>query len=363
MMQKCVALLGRRDEPTDAIEEYCRYLGGALREHDLQMEIVRTAWKEKGWGVALSELRQLSQHWRGAWVFAQFTALAWSERGFPGRFLRVLRILREAQARVAVVYHDVEPYSGSRLVDRLRRGAQIRTLRSIARYSDLRVFTVDPDLLSWRPSRKSPLACIPVGANFPDQSLHAELSGTPHPPLTVAVYGITGGAAGTSEMTCIAAAMHEVAQSIGPVRLRIFGRNAQSVEARLRHALRDTAVDCEVLGVLSPGDVASALCRSDVQLDVRGAISTRRGSAIAGVACGLPVVAHAGAETGGAILQAGLALYEPGKPGDLVRTLTRVLSDPAYRASLAARSRAAHQRYFSWSAIAARYAEELRRIL
>jgi len=227
----------------------------------------------------------------------------------------------------------------------------------------LRIFTVEPELLSWRPSHKFPLACIPVGANFPNPILCEQgQSHAAHEPLTVAVFGITGGAAGSSEITRIAEAMREVAQSIGPARLRIFGRNAQSVEACLRDALRDTAVVCEVLGVLSPGDVASALCRSDVQLDVRGAISTRRGSAIAGVACGLPVVAHAGAETGGAILQAGLALYEPGKPGDLVRTLTRVLTDPTYRASLAARSRAAHERYFSWSAIAAKYAEELRRI-
>jgi len=113
MMQKCVALLGRRDEPTDAIAEYCQYLRGALREHDFQMEIVRAAWKEEGWAAAQRELRQQAQGWRGAWVFVQFTALAWSERGFPMRFLEVLRVLREAQARVAVVYHDVEPYSGT----------------------------------------------------------------------------------------------------------------------------------------------------------------------------------------------------------------------------------------------------------
>ena len=40
--------------------------------------------------------------------------------------------------------------------------------------------------------------------------------------------------------------------------------------------------------------------------------------------------------------------------------LVRVLTDPAYRASLAQRSRDAQSRYFSWSVIARQYAQALR---
>jgi glycosyltransferase involved in cell wall biosynthesis len=97
-----------------------------------------------------------------------------------------------------------------------------------------------------------------------------------------------------------------------------------------------------------------------VLLFVRGEISTRRGSAIAGIACGLPVVAFAGAETAPPITEAGLALYKRETPGDHSRVLTQVLRDAEYRASLSARSRAAQKEHFSWSAIAARYAELLR---
>ena len=39
----------------------------------------------------------------------------------------------------------------------------------------------------------------------------------------------------------------------------------------------------------------------------------------------------------------------------------RVLTDPSYRAQLAARSRVAHEKYFSWQAIAASYAEQLKK--
>ncbi len=31
-----IALLGREDEPTDAVEEYCCYLGSTLRKHEFQ---------------------------------------------------------------------------------------------------------------------------------------------------------------------------------------------------------------------------------------------------------------------------------------------------------------------------------------
>jgi hypothetical protein len=30
--QRIIAVLGRRDAPTDAVEEYCRYLGEVLQE-------------------------------------------------------------------------------------------------------------------------------------------------------------------------------------------------------------------------------------------------------------------------------------------------------------------------------------------
>src|ERR1700691_1278878 len=100
--RRIIALLGRRDEPTDAVEEYCRYLGGGLA-----VELARVTWAERGWPAALRELRERAREWRGRWVLVQYTALAWSGRGFPLRFARVLKELREAGARIAVVYHDV----------------------------------------------------------------------------------------------------------------------------------------------------------------------------------------------------------------------------------------------------------------
>jgi glycosyltransferase involved in cell wall biosynthesis len=101
------------------------------------------------------------------------------------------------------------------------------------------------------------------------------------------------------------------------------------------------------------------LSSSDVLLFVRGPISSGRGSAIAGIACGLPIIAFAGPETAAPITDAGIVLVSPEKKDALGEALVRVLNDREYRASLAERSRQAYTEYFSWQAIAARYAEAL----
>jgi glycosyltransferase involved in cell wall biosynthesis len=56
-----------------------------------------------------------------------------------------------------------------------------------------------------------------------------------------------------------------------------------------------------------------------------------------------------------------LALYSPQRKGDLGDALLRVLEDEHYRTTLAQRSWLAQAKYFSWRAIAARYAELLKK--
>jgi glycosyltransferase involved in cell wall biosynthesis len=98
------------------------------------------------------------------------------------------------------------------------------------------------------------------------------------------------------------------------------------------------------------------LAACDVLLFVRNGISTRRSSAIAGIAAGLPVIAHAIPETAPPVTDAGVVLVSQNNQGELNEALIRVLSDAAFRAELSARSRAAYKAHFAWPAIAERYA-------
>lgn len=359
--QRIIALLGRRDQPTDAVEEYCHYLGEALQAHDYDLKIERVAWEEHGWAAAMHALRQPAKGWSGAWVLVQYTALAWSARGFPLRFPRVLKTLRAAGARVGVVYHDVEPYGGTRVIDRLRRRAQLRTMRAARSVSEAAILTVPTEKLSWFERQHGNVFFIPVGANLPTsgKASSSRKNISTDEKLTIAVFGVTGGEAGKKEVENIADAVRFAASRVKNLRLLVLGRHALDAEAELRRLLSDTTVELRVLGVLSGEDVVRSLSVSDVLFFVRGPISTRRGSAIAGIACGLPVVAFEGSETAPPITEAGLALYSPQRKGDLGDVLVRVLEDEHYRTSLAQRSWLAHAQYFSWRAIAARYVEFL----
>jgi glycosyltransferase involved in cell wall biosynthesis len=357
-----IALLGRADTPTDAVEEYCRYLGEALRAEGISLPIERVAWGERGWRRALRSLRRRGNAWKGTWVLVQYTSLAWSRRGFPRRFCRVLRTLNAVGARVAVVYHDVEPFAGKRWIDRLRRGAQLRTMREAMELCEMAVFTVPMEKLSWMKLQYTNAVFIPVGANLPTTGEAVSRRGTSSSgKLSIGVFSVTGGKTAQKEIGEIVGAVRFVSARLKNLRLVVLGRNSKNVETELRRRLEGAPIAIEVLGVLSSEDVVRTLSGCDVLLFVRGQISTRRGSAIAGIACGLPVIASEGPETSPPITEAGVAFYSPEKNNDLGGVLLHVLQDEHYRASLAQRSWVAQQRYFSWTVIASRYAELLRK--
>ena len=360
--QSVVALLGRADAPTDALQEYCHFLGDALRVQGFSLAIERVAWAERGWRRALRSLRRRAKGWKGMWVFVQYTALAWSARGFPGRFLRVLRILKAAGSRIAVVYHDVEPFAGTRWIDRLRRRMQLRAMRGAMDLADAAVLTVPLEKISWLKPPCSNAAFIPVGANFPSTREALSRRGVSNDrKLSVAVFGITGSGETEKEVQEIADAVRFASANVKNLRLVVLGRNSKAAEPQLLKCLDGIPVELQILGLLSSEDVARNLSRCDVLLFVRGQISSRRGSAIAGIACGLPVVASEGPETAPPITEAGVAFYSPQKKGDLSAVLLHVLQDEHYRATLAQRSWVAQQRYFSWAVIARQYAELLGR--
>jgi glycosyltransferase involved in cell wall biosynthesis len=359
--ERCLAVLGQRDEPTDAVEEYCQYLAQSLVKHGIELTLLRLPWKEHGWADAFRALQEKMRELRAKWVMVQYTALAWSRRGFPTRISAMLRTIKDGGAKCAVVFHDPVPYAGERLIDGVRRSMQLRVMRKIVGMADLCLLTIPRETIAWLPKDAGTVRFVPVGANLPSpervwEARQKSSAGIP----TIAVFSVNGGEAGEREVAQIVEALRLVESQVGAVRLSVLGRNSETAGQKLKEQLKESRVEVAVHGLVKAEDVEKILGNSDVLLFVRGPISTRRGSALAGIACGLPVVAYEGWETAGPIREAGVVLVPRDSVKGLGAALVPVLKDEGYRRGLQERSRRAQGQYFSWDAIGATCAAALR---
>jgi glycosyltransferase involved in cell wall biosynthesis len=353
---RCLIVLGQIDTPTDGVEDYCRYLAEALRAEQFDVLVVRLRWEEIGIEASLAELEQKIAAAPADWFLFQYTALAWSQRGFPTLALRVVKSLKK-KAPCAVTFHDYGPYPGIRWIDRLRRSVQLSVMRRLLRLANFAVLTVPREQLSWLPSNTTNDIFIPVAANLPAPEKawlqsRPEINRTP----TVAVFSISAAPHGSQEVQLVAEAVKFASNQIGKIKIVVIGRNSDTGGELLRARLAGTNHPVDTLGIVSAEDIVRALGASDVLLFPRGPVSTNRGSAMAGIACGLPVIAQEGKITSPIIKEAGVVLIPSAQSSDFGAALAHVLSDAEYRASLAARSRAAQAKYFSWAAIARKYA-------
>src|SRR6202166_4952562 len=363
-LMECMAILGRREEPADGVHDYCCYLRHALANEGVNLTLTQVRWAEIGRKASRQELLKAVSGKQNAFFLLQYTALSWSRRGFWVPCVGILKILRKNGARCAVVFHDPDGYAGNRTVDRFRRGIQRYTMKRLVRLSDLAIFTLPRDKISWLPTETQNFVFIPVGANLPapERAWEEKRSSTGSKPV-VAVFSLSDQPTFAKEVSQIAQAVSNAAKQVGAVEVVVLGRNSESGGEELRLTLAGSLAEVRILGLISGDEVVRVLGASDVMLFARGPISSRRGSAIAGVACGLPVVAEEGSETAPPITEAGVDLVpEELVPEEFGVALARVLIDPLYRASLAQRSRDAQRRFFSWSVIARQYTQALRAV-
>ncbi len=359
-----IAVLGRGESPVDGVEDYCKYLGKALGRRGIQLEAVRVRWDELGWIRALRKLRREATGWRGSWVVVQYTALAWSRRGFPFGVLLALTVLRRRGIRCAVVFHEPCRQGGDRWIDGLRGRCQDWVVRRLyARAA--RVIFLDPlEKIGWL-SPNTPngqkASFIPIGANLPDPS--PEDSSTPDrngDVKTVVVFCLSGPSNRQREIDDIAHAMKIVTQRGVRARVIFVGRGIPEAKNEIDHAFSSVSAEVVQIGLKDAAELRTMLSSADVMLCVRGRLYMRRGSAIAGIACGLPLVGYSGEAEGTPLEEAGIELVPYRDRDALGEALTTILSDPEKQKLLSSRSSQAQQKYFSWDQIADSYVRVFR---
>ena len=135
-------------------------------------------------------------------------------------------------------------------------------------------------------------------------------------------------------------------------RVVFMGRGTSEASEDIKRAFHSVPVEVTNLGLQAAGEVSRILSESDAMLCVRGPLYPRRGSAIAAIACGLPIIAYAGAAEGTPIAEAGVELVPYADREALGIALTRVLADHNAWSQLHEKSELAHRRYFSWNVVA-----------
>src|SRR6185437_11639840 len=286
-----IALLGRRDLPTDGVRDYCLQLSQAFARRGEHLDVAEVRWESQGWLRGVGQLWRESRAWKGKWVLFQYTSLMWSRRGFPLGALAVLGILRMRGAKPCMVFHDIRNDQASGWKNRLRVAYQYQVMRSAYTWAARSVLTVPARNVPWLPRNANRATFIPVGSNFPEsepQNQNGDVGSASV--LTVAVFGVTGGSQSCDESADISYVLRQAISTVAGLRLVVMGRGAAEAEATLRKDLDGSGVVLNVLGVLPPEQIQQQLLMADVLLCIRGHISTRRGSAIAGIACGLPIV-------------------------------------------------------------------------
>jgi glycosyltransferase involved in cell wall biosynthesis len=351
-----IALLGRKDTPVDGVEDYCGFLGRALGARGIELRLARMPWMDRGWIGGLYWLARESGAWRGKWVIVQYTALGWSRRGFPFFALIVLAILRRSGARVAVVFHEPSRQGGSRWVDRFRGACQDWVIRKVYRGVTKAIFADPLEKVAWLPKIHAKAAFIPIGANVPETATRTDISDPgDDKPKTVAVFCLTEPPKQKLELADIAFAVQSAVANGSKLRVLFLGRGTEEAKEEIARVFSEVPVEVSMLGILGDETVSETLGRSDAMLCVRGEITPRRGSVIAGIACGVPIVGYAGAADGTPLTEAGIEFVPYRDREALGNALSRVLADHDLQMRLREKNLSVQRRIFSWNVIAASY--------
>jgi hypothetical protein len=361
-MPTVVALLGRGEFPADGVADYCANLARAMKPLGYETQIERVDWFEDGWLAALAKLWRTAKRPDNPWFLLQYTAMGWSKRGFPMGSVLVLAVLRLRGARIGVMFHEpfAQGYGHTRAIDRIRARLQEWTIRRLYGLSDRCIFSIPLPLAGWLPANDRKSFFIALGPNVPER-----LDGAmrPHAPgdmeRVVSVFCLSPQPAAKVEVREIAAACRAAVSAGFRVRVVFVGRGTDDAAADVDSEFANSSVEAVNLRFKEPPEISDVIRDSDVLFCVRGFLNMRRGSALAGVACGIPVLGYAGQMERTPLMDAGIVSVPAHDVDALGRELIRLFTDASLREDLRRKNIAMQQQYFSWNAISKQYVQAL----
>jgi glycosyltransferase involved in cell wall biosynthesis len=363
-MPNLVTLLGRGEVPADGVADYCANLGRALKPLGYETQIERVSWFENGWLAALARVWREARRPDRPWFLLQYTALGWSTRGLPIGAALVLLVLKLRGAKCGVMFH--EPWRQGeehpRAVDRVRAWLQEWTIHRLYGLSDRCIFSIPLKVVGWLPASDRKSFFISLGPNIPEKLDGAmKAHDASDCERTVSVFCLSPQPAAKLEVREIGVACRAAVTAGFQVRVVFVGRGTDDAAADIsaEFPVGDASMEAVNLRFKEPPEIAEVIRESDVLFCVRGILNMRRGSALAGVACGIPVLGYAGQMEDTPLMDAGIVAVPAHDLDALSRELIRILSDARLRDELRERNVAMQRKYFSWDAISKAYVRAL----
>jgi glycosyltransferase involved in cell wall biosynthesis len=274
-------------------------------------------------------------------VTLHYSTLAWSRRGLPFAFIALTSALR-LRYRVLVWAHDPLPnepgWKGA-----LRRTLKSAGLLAAALIANATAVSIRPEMLRWARSRFVARKLVYCAS---PTNIAVSTWRPPDDLFTVATFGIAVGteAHEAGPFAVIARALRE---KIGPFRLRLLGARTTTEKPPLATELEALGIECDVPGYLEPDELANRLAASHVFLSVRYELSTRSGTVAAALACGLPIVGVAGAETSEQLASTAVTRPLHDWTG-IANAIATLAATPSELVAMSARSTALSVAEYSW---------------
>jgi len=292
-------------------------------------------------------------------VLVQFNQFSWGKRGFnPWLPAAVAKLAREG-VRVGVMFHEmVVPATTARF--RAMRLWQVRQYRSLARSATVRFYSIQPWADEQRGLARSAAVHLPVGSNLPGASVTREASRARHG------FGedeVVLGVFGTAHPSRL---VGHVAEAVGV--LRAAGRSVAVLYVGPDGEAIGSSLGSAGARIVSPGrlpgqEAADALRGVDVFVSpfIDG-VSTRRGSMMAALRVGLPVVGTHAENTDRLLLEANgrsICLTPMRDKGAFASAVARLATDREAARAMGESGAAMYRARFDWPVAADRVAREL----
>jgi glycosyltransferase involved in cell wall biosynthesis len=354
-LERVIVVHGDRGAAVDGIRDHTERLVGELarRSLDVTQLDLPTGVPRRGTRSLLA--RRLGALDPSAAVVLQYSPFCYGRRGFapwlPADLMRLRA--RRGRPRLAVMIH--EPYvpidSWRSTVMGLWQRLQLGSLRLAA---DAVFASIEPwarKFAAHLPHR--PAHHLPVGSNFPDARGGREEE---RRRLGVSEETIVVACLGRDHPTWLGGhvveAVNAIARDGRPVALLTLGADAPRLDGL------GPGVALHAPGYLGAAELAAGLAAADLFLaPVSDGVSTRRGSVMAALQHGLPVVGTDGNLTDPILRREGrtaLFLTGVGEREQFAASAVALAADAEARAAAGAAARALYEREFDWPVIAGR---------